>query len=923
MSRVSVVLVSSQEEVRSAVRSGLASRGRDVDRVALGEAAEVTDGCEGVAGIHGGQRVGPERDKAPAHRSEQATEESGETPLIADGGHPSSDQTERVADPLSRISDGVVAVDDEWEVTYLNDAAREVYSDAVEGISLLNAVPAIEDTMVQTKFEAAMENQQSQTFEEFLPDLDHWVEFRVYPDAEGLSVIFRLGSDPRTREQVETREGALQRLHELASTTDLEPMEKVSEILEVGRDHLEVDIGFLTNIENDTQEIIEAAGDHPEIQPGKVAPLDEAYCRRTIGREDPLAVDNAIGEGWEDDPAYERYGLACYLGATIRVGEEEFGTVCFADRETRETSFSEAEQTFIDLVTDWVSFVLTRREYDETLRARGRQLSGILERSRSLMQARSREEVSKLMAAAARDVLGYDYTVVRLYDADTGTLAPVGTTQAAEAQLGDRPVYEVGEGLPGEVFASGESRIVNDLSDVETRPAGIQSAMYYPVGVHGTISVGAPEQDAYDERDLQILGLLATSAAAANTRAKREREVREAREHVEMLLERVNGIVESVVKVLVNATTRDELEAGVVEELAGADPYAFAWMGRPDLASETLSPTAWAGEAGIPAAELSVPLNEEDPVTQAYRREELQVVDDVSADDDGVCGGATECEQVESAIAVPLTYKDTSYGVLAVFASEQGAFDQREQVILGALGEAIANGINAVERGRILDADEVIEVEFAVSDPDLLTNRLSREADRVESAGTDYRSDGRLTMYLTAEGGDSERLLDIAQGDERVLEATLLTEHEGETLLEATVEETLVATLGEYGAVTTSVVAETGTTRVTVELPYEAEARELYDLVEDRHPGTELVGYHEHERPMETRQDFRAALADRFTDRQESALRTAFLGGFFEWPRNIDGNELAEAMDISRPTYHQHLRAAQKKVLEALFDQDV
>jgi predicted DNA binding protein len=79
------------------------------------------------------------------------------------------------------------------------------------------------------------------------------------------------------------------------------------------------------------------------------------------------------------------------------------------------------------------------------------------------------------------------------------------------------------------------------------------------------------------------------------------------------------------------------------------------------------------------------------------------------------------------------------------------------------------------------------------------------------------------------------------------------------------------------------------------------------------------VGYHEHERPVETRQEFRAELADRFTDRQETALRTAFLGGFFEWPRQIDGNELADAMDISRPTYHQHLRAAQQKVLEELF----
>jgi predicted DNA binding protein len=150
--------------------------------------------------------------------------------------------------------------------------------------------------------------------------------------------------------------------------------------------------------------------------------------------------------------------------------------------------------------------------------------------------------------------------------------------------------------------------------------------------------------------------------------------------------------------------------------------------------------------------------------------------------------------------------------------------------------------------------------------------------------------------------------------------ARLITDHDAGCLLEVTVEESLVGQLSERGAVVRELVAENGTTRVTVELPYEAEARELFEMVEERYAGTDLVGYHEHERPVQTRQEFRAALADRFTDRQETALRTAYLGGFFDWPRGIDGNELADAMDISRPTYHQHLRAAQRKVLEELFE---
>jgi predicted DNA binding protein len=233
----------------------------------------------------------------------------------------------------------------------------------------------------------------------------------------------------------------------------------------------------------------------------------------------------------------------------------------------------------------------------------------------------------------------------------------------------------------------------------------------------------------------------------------------------------------------------------------------------------------------------------------------------------------------------------------------------------------IANAINAIERGRILDATEIIELEFSVSDHDLLFSRLSAATDCViESAGTDYSADGSIRLYLTARGVDADELVSVAEDDVAVESVTCIVDHEEECLIEVTVEDSLLATLTEYGAVPREVTAERGTARFIVELPYEAEARDLFELVEQQYPSTELLGYHERERPVETRQEFRAALSDRFTDRQETALRTAYLGGFFDWPREVDGNELAAAMDISRPTYHQHLRSAQKKVFEELFD---
>ncbi|MFC7027627.1 helix-turn-helix domain-containing protein [Halomicroarcula sp. GCM10025710] len=46
------------------------------------------------------------------------------------------------------------------------------------------------------------------------------------------------------------------------------------------------------------------------------------------------------------------------------------------------------------------------------------------------------------------------------------------------------------------------------------------------------------------------------------------------------------------------------------------------------------------------------------------------------------------------------------------------------------------------------------------------------------------------------------------------------------------------------------------------------------------------------------------------TDRQAEILRAAYLAGYYAWPRDTTAEELAESLDISSPTLHQHLRRA-------------
>jgi predicted DNA binding protein len=61
-------------------------------------------------------------------------------------------------------------------------------------------------------------------------------------------------------------------------------------------------------------------------------------------------------------------------------------------------------------------------------------------------------------------------------------------------------------------------------------------------------------------------------------------------------------------------------------------------------------------------------------------------------------------------------------------------------------------------------------------------------------------------------------------------------------------------------------------------------------------------------------------VADELTDRQRAALEAAYYAGFFEWPREHSGESVADSLGVSPPTFHQHIRAAENKVMQAFLE---
>jgi len=118
----------------------------------------------------------------------------------------------------------------------------------------------------------------------------------------------------------------------------------------------------------------------------------------------------------------------------------------------------------------------------------------------------------------------------------------------------------------------------------------------------------------------------------------------------------------------------------------------------------------------------------------------------------------------------------------------------------------------------------------------------------------------------------------------------------------------------------TEAVATNGTTHLTVEVPQSVDARGVVDRIASLFDRAELVATRDLDRPVRTAADLRESLEERLTERRLMALRTAYLSGYFEWPREATAEEVADSMGITSATLHNHLRKSQKELMSVVFD---
>ncbi|WP_458188457.1 PAS domain S-box protein [Haladaptatus sp. NG-WS-4] len=798
--------------------------------------------------------------------------------------HQRDDLRHELDEVFDRVNDGVFALDDDWRFDYVNERAASFFEEPESellGQSIWNLFPDLTAYESYDTFRRAVETEQSVSYEEYYEPNDTWLEAHVYPSETGVSVYFRDVTERKEREQ------------------ELERYETIVETIWDGVYALDPDERFVRA--NDA--FLEMTGfDRDEL----------------LGKHASVVHSETINDA------------AAELSEEVQTGEREVATIDF-DLRTADGELIPVESRFgpyrydDDAVarTGVVRDVTERKQFEEMLKA-------LHSSSRAFLGARSSEDVSQIAVETATEVLDLPGVVVYRFDDDRNLLYP--ETCSVETGFIRQAFPEVppdDSSTTGHVFAGGVSRYYEDIREsphlnVDHSDTEMRSGLFVPMNDHGILIIGSGEVDAFDDETRHLVESLVANAEAAYDRVEHEHELSQQREQL-AALDDLNAVVRKINEALIQQSTREEIEQVVCEHLAESDSYLFAWTSEFDPKTQSITSRVAASDDGY-TDEITLSVDPNDPTGhgptgKAVRTKSMQVTHDALTDPSfEPWQEYAEKYGFRSSAAIPLVHEDTLYGILGVYTERKAAFQHEEREVIGQLGEMIGHAIAAIERKHALMGDQLVEVDLQVRDVFEAVDVETAIDDPITLDRTVPVANGTYLQYGTTTEEIADELAELTDEIPHWEELTVLSEQFGESRFELRLSEPpIVLAVASHGGSIERVTVKDGDLQMTLHLPPSVDVRRVIDSIKREFSTVDMVARRQVNRPEISPNRIQRVFTNELTERQRTSLEAAFYSGFFEWPRNSSGEDIADTLGVSAPTFHQHIRLAEQKLFEALF----
>jgi CheY-like chemotaxis protein/putative methionine-R-sulfoxide reductase with GAF domain/DNA-binding CsgD family transcriptional regulator len=725
-----------------------------------------------------------------------------------------------------------------------------------------------------------------------------------------------------TRAELEMREEVLRTIAEVFTAREGSLQEQIADLMQVGRSVLGTEYATLSRVNGAEYDFEVLQTPEETIFSGGTIPLSETPCAKAIANEETVVMSDLTADYGDEKDSMWDGEVSQYLGTPLTVGGSIYGTLCFYGSGTNGTGFSDWDVTLVDLLSKWVGNEL------QTQRAE-MGFTQLYEAATDLLGVTSEEEAAQIVVSRTRDIIGLPEVVLYTFDSGTNSFRPLASTGTAEHDA----VPADGDSRVSAAFFTEETIVCDENStaeaDEDATPDG--KTVFVPLGDHGVLQAGDTIGATFDTQTRRITELLGATIRTAFDRLTYETELQDRQRDLEqqtVQLEQMNRLAELSQKIherVLRADSRSEIEQAVCDQLVASDICSFAWIGEYDSDTDRVTPRTWAGTDRGFLEESRIPSNETPPppAVQTARTNEQTLNNNIA---DGLSGKGWQRRLLErgfqSVVSIPLSYQQLSYGLLTVYAKQPDVFDLPTQSVLDEVSETVGYAINSIETKQGLVADRAVEIHLEATESDDILHRIASVADaEITFEGIVPQGDSSCIVFFSTDA-PPEALEACSDALPRLQRLECLTATEDTSLFEVTVSGTQLAlTVAEQGGAPQRIQSDGERLEIQLEVPQTVDIRHLVSELRRSCPDIELVSRHERERGVQTRESFHSELTAQLTPRQFEVLLAAFYSGFYQSPRAKTGQEIADTLDISQPTFSHHLRVAVRKLLEQLFSE--
>jgi PAS domain S-box-containing protein len=196
-------------------------------------------------------------------------------------------------------------------------------------------------------------------------------------------------------------------LYEIISLRNDDRMQDLKTCLKKTCELLDLEIGIISKIEENSYEVIQFYPSESGLQIGQTFPLGNTYCSIALNQDGVLAIDNMAESNHKAHPCYQLFNLESYIGISFEVNDQVYGTINFSSTKARTEPFSAEDHMLVKLLAEWAGGVIQHHQTQQKLYDERELFANLSQNSSELLCLHKPDGTYTYVSESVKNILGY------------------------------------------------------------------------------------------------------------------------------------------------------------------------------------------------------------------------------------------------------------------------------------------------------------------------------------------------------------------------------------------------------------------------------------------------------------------------------------------------------------------------------------